>query len=137
MNLPTLPTVGGCKPGKVRARGAFTFAEVLAAMLFMAIVIPVAMQGVQIASNAGVVAHRKSVATRLADWKLNEIVVSGVWSNSISPKGGFDGRYQDYQWNFRSEKWVDSHLRLLSLEVTYKVRSHDYSVVLYTLGQDN
>ena len=49
-----------------RKIAAFTFAEVLAALLFMAIVIPVAMQGVQVANRAGVAAQRKTVAIQLA-----------------------------------------------------------------------
>lgn len=134
MNLRTLTTVGGCWPGKGRAQAAFTFAEVLAAMLFMAIVIPVAMQGVQLASRAGIVAHRKSVATRLGDMKLNELMVTGVWSNS-APRGNFDGRYRDYTWNLRTEQWTNSAFRLLTLEVDYQVQNKNYSVLLSTLGQ--
>jgi type II secretory pathway pseudopilin PulG len=134
MKLRTLTTVGGCSHGKGRARSAFTFAEVLAAMLFMAIVIPVALRAVQIASGAGVAAQRKSTATRLADLKLNEVMLTGVWSNS-APHGAFDGRYTDYGWNCRTERWLDENMRLVSVEVTYKVRTRNYSVVLFTLGQ--
>ncbi len=53
--------------------GAFTLIEVLAAMLFMAIVIPVAMQGLRIAALAGEVGQRKIVAARIANKLLNEL----------------------------------------------------------------
>ena len=45
---------------------AFTLAEVLAALLFMAIVIPAAIEGLHIASLAGTVAARKGEAARVA-----------------------------------------------------------------------
>ena len=58
-------------PGIDRGRAGFTLAEVLAALLFMAIVIPVAVQGLQIASRAGSVSERKALGARLAESKLN------------------------------------------------------------------
>ena len=48
---------------KRRIRAGFTLVEVLAALLFMAILIPVAMRAVQIANRAGQVGDRKAVAT--------------------------------------------------------------------------
>ena len=49
-----------------RSRRAFTLIEVLAALLLMAIVIPVAMQGMSIASRAGLLGQRKAAAMRVA-----------------------------------------------------------------------
>ena len=43
---------------------AFTLAEVLAALMFMAIVIPVAVQGLRVSSRAGALAERKREAVR-------------------------------------------------------------------------
>ena len=62
------------KPTSAPPRGvdAFTLAEVLAALVFMAIVIPVAMQGLHIAGRAGAVAERKREAVRVAERVLNE-----------------------------------------------------------------
>src|ERR1019366_4127245 len=50
---------------------AFTLAEVLAALLFLAIVIPTAVEALHIASLAGEVAARKGAAARVADRILN------------------------------------------------------------------
>ena len=44
---------------------AFTLAEVLAAMLFLAIVIPAAVEALHVASLAGEVAARKGAAARI------------------------------------------------------------------------
>ena len=40
--------------------GGFTLAEVLAALLFLAILIPVTMHGVSVASRAGILGQRKA-----------------------------------------------------------------------------
>lgn len=111
----------------------FTLAEVLAAMLFMAIVIPVAMQGLQIASRAGVVSERKALAVRLAESKLNELVVTGEWQSS-STKGTIYEGLQSYPWVLESEPWsVDGAMRLLTVRVAVPVQGQDYDVQVSTL----
>ena len=68
----------------------FTLVETLAAMLFMAIVIPVAVRGVMLANRAGVVAERTRVAAQLADTLLTETVVTESWRYGAQ-EGDFDG----------------------------------------------
>ena len=68
-------------------RRAFTFAEILVAMVFVAIVIPVAVEGVLIANRAGTVAERKRVAARLADRLLAELVLTGEWADASGLSG--------------------------------------------------
>src|SRR6266851_3420719 len=79
---------------------AFTLVEMLAAMLFMAIVIPVALQGLRIASRAGAVAARKGVAVQLAESKLNELIVIGQWHNS-GQSGLCGPQWPGYQWTLK------------------------------------
>src|ERR1051325_2433688 len=80
---PSPPSAGG-EGEKTRARNArgFTLAEVLAALAFMAIVIPVAVQGLRVASLAGQVGQRKAVAGRIAERVLNELSVTGQLQGS-------------------------------------------------------
>lgn len=102
-------------------------------MLFMAIVIPVAMQGLQIASRAGVVSERKALAARLAESKLNELVVTGEWQSS-STKGTIYEGLQSYPWVLESEPWsVDGAMRLLTVRVAVPVQGQDYDVQVSTL----
>src|SRR5215813_10470256 len=68
--------------GAKRFRSGFTLAEVLAALVFMAILIPVALEGLSIASRAGEVAVRKSEAGLVAERVLNESVVTTNWLQS-------------------------------------------------------
>src|SRR5215207_7041870 len=64
--------------GVRQSSGAFTLAEVLAALAFMAIVIPVAVNGLRVANLAGQVGERKAVAARVAERVLNEWTVTGA-----------------------------------------------------------
>ena len=125
--------VGKRESGMRRRSAAFTLAEVLAALAFMAIVIPVAMQGLRIASRAGIVAERKATAARLAERKLNELIVTGQWESAAS-KGTVQEGLQSYSWRLQSEPWVeDSAMRLVTVYVTVPVEGKDYDVPVSTL----
>lgn len=119
-----------------RAQAGFTLAEVLAALLFMAIVIPVALQGLHIASLAGEVAARKGEAMRVAERVLNENIITTNGSTA-----GQSGTYVEgilpFRWTVRNGPWdqdpTQTAPHLLSVEVAYKVQDKDYFVRLSTL----
>ena len=140
----------------------FTLVEVLAALLFMAIVIPVAVQGLQIASRAGEVAQRKGEAARVAERLLNESIVTTNYSQSTQSGTVYEG-LREFRWTLQSELWSQGTtnqvlpgqsaagavntvqpmvnqftasqiaMNLLTIEVTYPVQGQDYSVKLSTL----
>ena len=114
-----------------RLRQAFTLAEVLAALAFMAIVIPAAVEGMRIANLAGQVGQRKAVATRIAERTLNELLVTGNWLNS---KGGMiqEGA-TEYRWSLLSQPWSQDTMRLVTVQVFFPVQGRDYDVQLSTL----
>ncbi len=118
------------------SQAGFTLAEVLAALMFMAIVIPVAVQGLRIASLSGEVAHRKAAAGRLADRLLNETIVTAQWKQSTQGGTVQEGPYQ-YRWQLFNEPWNQESLRLLSVQVTYAAQGQDYDVRLSTLVDDS
>ena len=124
------------RPTAARRRtDAFTLAEVLAALVFMAIVIPVAMQGLNIASRAGEVAERKREAVRVAERLLNENVVTTNQMQSAQ-SGVVHELDREYRWTLRTERWAtDSTMQLMSVDVTYPVQGKDYEVELSTLVQ--
>lgn len=129
-----------CKPANLRARAkralqAFTLAEVLAAMLFMAIVIPIAIQGMRIASLAGEVSQRKIVAARIGNKVLNEMKVTGQLraanQNGVVQEGGLS-----YNWSVRSQIWTQDTtypMTLVTMTVTYPAQGRSYEVHLSTL----
>jgi hypothetical protein len=110
----------------------FTLAEVLAAMLFMAIVIPVAVQGLRLAALAGEVAVRKSEARRVAERVLAESIITTNWSKSSLDGVLAEGLHQ-FKWVIRNEPWLQEPMRQLSVQVTFAVQARNYDVRLSTL----
>jgi hypothetical protein len=124
-----------CSRSRASARATcagFTLAEVLAALLFMAIVIPVAVEGVRIANAAGQVAERKAIAARIADRVLNELIVTREWQSSTSHGTVREGPI-DYEWQMRAEPWDQGVLRQLTVEVLFLVQGQTHDVRLSTL----
>ena len=116
-----------------RHTSAFTLAEVLAAMLFLAIVIPAAVEALHVASLSGEVAVRKGVAARLADRVLSESVVTTNWNSGTQSGTVADGS-EEFRWTLTSQTWPVDAMQLLTVEVKYAAQGHDYSVKLSTLA---
>jgi len=150
------------KPRQGVTEGGFTLAEVLAAMLFMAIVIPVAVQGLRIASLAGEVAERKSQAARIAESVLVDNLIS-TNTRSSSVDGVTVEGTREFRWTLRNEEWAQAltnklpagalamnqlagsqpavdqfsanqiAMNLVTVEVKYLVQNRDYTLRLSTL----
>ena len=114
----------------------FTLAEVLAALVFMAILIPVALEGLSIASRAGLVAARRSEAALVAERVLNENIVTTNWNTSVQ-NGTVRQGFRDFRWTLRNDPWDldpnQNSIRLLSIEVTFSAQGRDHSVRMNTL----
>ena len=121
---------------RIRSRAGFTFAEVLAALVFMAIVIPVVMQGISIANRAGVGAERKEIAVQLAANMLNQLSVSNLWQTAQA-SGTFEQDYPGYAWSMQQQTWPDGDMQQLTLEVTYPLQGGIFAVELSTLVDDS
>ncbi len=134
MNLAP-PTINRQRSFRTRP-GGFTLAEVMAALVFMAIVIPVALEALSVASRAGEVAARKSEAAFIAERILAESIITTNWAASVQ-NGQVRQGVRDFRWTLRSEPWNEdpqqSVLRLLSVEVSFDARGQDYGVKLSTL----
>lgn len=119
-----------------QSRCGFTFVEVLAAMLFMAIVIPVVVEGLSVASRLGTVADRKKAAAELADRILTEKVANGEWR-----QGGQQGDLQqdtmNYHWILSTENWSEDSMLMANVEVRFKVQEREYEVTLSTLVNED
>ena len=116
-----------------RRRAAFTLAEVLAALLFMAIVIPVALEGLRIASLAGQVGERKAAAARVAERVLNELAVTGTGPGGAD-SGALNEGQHEFQWTVESLAWVeDDALQETTVRVVYFVQGREYEVTVTTL----
>jgi type II secretory pathway pseudopilin PulG len=111
---------------------AFTLAEVLAALVFLAILIPVIAECLSIASRAGEVAERKTEAMRVAERMLNESIVTTNWNQS-SQSGTVNEGIRQFDWTLNNEPWNQDPIRLLTVKVKYSAQGHDYDVQLSTL----
>ena len=112
---------------------AFTLAEVLAALLFLAIVIPVAVEAMHIASLAGEVAARKGVAARIADRLLSESIVTTNWNRGTQTGTTAEGTLE-FRWKLTAANWPPDAMQLLTAEVTFAAKGHDYTVKSATLA---
>jgi len=112
---------------------AFTLAEVLAAMAFLAIVVPVIIEGLSLASRAGEVAERKTAAARIAERVLNESIITTNWSQS-SLSGTITEGAREFNWTLHNEAWSENPMRVLTVEVKYHAQGREYSVNLSTLA---
>lgn len=139
MKLAILPI----KTRRAVRQAGFTLAEVMAALLFLAIVIPTAVEVLHIASLAGEVAARKSEAARIADRILSESVVTTNWSGAMQ-SGTVSEGVLDFHWNLNSQLWSQNPLpqaqssvgqmELLTAEVKFSAQGKDYSVKSSTLA---
>jgi type II secretory pathway pseudopilin PulG len=111
----------------------FTLVEVLAALLFLAIVIPTAVQALHVATLSGEVAARKSAAARVADRVLSESIVMTNWTGG-SQNGTVTEGPVDYRWTLTSQTWPQDAMQLLTVEVKYPAQGKDYSVKMSTLA---
>jgi prepilin-type N-terminal cleavage/methylation domain-containing protein len=113
-------------------RRAFTLVEMLAALAFMGIVIPVIMHALTIANRAGQVAQRKAIAARVADRVLSDYVANAQQNRGLQ-KGVVDEGPYEFTWNISLENWREDNMRLVTAEVTYPVQGQKYSVETSTL----
>ena len=120
-------------PATNRGAAAFTLAEVLAAMLFLALVIPAAVEALHVAGLAGEVAARKSAAARVADRVLNESLVLTNWTGGTH-SGTIDEGALEFQWTLTSQSWPQDAMELLTAEVHFSAQNKDYSVRMSTLA---
>lgn len=121
------------EPNRDASSRAFTLAEVLAAMLFMAIVIPVAVAGLRVASRSGEVAERKVRAARVAERVLEENLVTTNWMQSVRNGTVTEGNLE-FRWTMNNENWSQDAMQQISVEVKYNVQGQEYSVKMATLA---
>lgn len=120
-----------------RQRG-FTLVEILIAMVFMAILVPISVQALLIANRAGSVAHHKRQAALLASNLLTEMVVTDEWVNG-QRSGDLSDQYMNYRWELETSSWSEdsnASLTLLTMRVYYTVQGQEYSVNVSTLAPE-
>src|SRR5437870_176003 len=100
---------------------AFTFAEVLASLAFLAILLPVAIGALTAANRTGVVAERIALATQLGENKLGEWMLGDAWTTAES-RGDFGADWPGYRWELNRGSWDVDTMTELNLAVYFQVQ---------------
>lgn len=120
---------------RLRFRG-LTLAEVLATITIMAIVLPVLMQGISIASGLASVTKQRAQALALAQNKLDELILTGDWQTA-SMNGDFSPDYPEYTWDANVGDWEELNMQQLQVVVHWSSRGVARDVTLNTLVYNN
>jgi type II secretory pathway pseudopilin PulG len=113
--------------------------EVLAALLMMAIIIPVALQGMSIVSRAAVLGQHKAAAMRVADRVLNEQLSVITLGQPIPTSGSgteTDGN-DTYPWTMQTSQWRQDNMTEMTVEVNFTLQGKQYQMSLQTLFDPN
>lgn len=115
------------KRGRGLGRG-FTLVEVLAAMVFIGIVIPVAMRCVAVCTQSTLHARHLLEASELAQQKIAEILVQRDTS-LLNAAGDFNPDFPDYSWQVESAAFDPADMGLSDVyQVTVHVRWFERSI---------
>jgi type II secretory pathway pseudopilin PulG len=118
----------------------FTLVEVLAALMFLAILVPAIVGGLTLGNRVSVLSERKAIAAELAENKLNEQLVGNSWQTSSSNTGDFGAGYPGFRWQATQQNWQGDSTNImteLAVEVFFPVQGKDHSVRLTTLVNPN
>ena len=122
-----------CHRGAARPRRGFTLMEVLATLVLIAIVIPVALEGISISLRAASTAKRSMEAVSLAETKLNELIATGEWQFGVL-SGDFGQEFEQYRWDAEIlQRDESADLSELVVHVTWEGRGGERGVQVATL----
>lgn len=112
----------------------FTLLEILATFVLVAIILPVAMEGISLSTRMASNSKRKIEAGALAEKKLTEILITREWVNG-DQSGDFGEGYSDYEWRFEVLDWEGEELlRQIDFYVEWVAGERKQSIVLTTLA---
>jgi prepilin-type N-terminal cleavage/methylation domain-containing protein len=109
-----------------------TLAEVLAAIVIVAVVVPVAMQGISIATGLASLTRQRAQATSLAESKLDEIIIGQLWQGA-QLSGDFAPQFPEYHWQADVSDWEEADMKQIQLHVSWVNRGKDREIILSTL----
>jgi prepilin-type N-terminal cleavage/methylation domain-containing protein len=121
-------------------RRAFTLVEILATLVLVAIILPVAMSGISLALGVASESRRQTEAASLAQTKMAEILAGQQWQSS-SLAGDFAPDRPEYRWTSQVVEWQgttqsttqSTALKQLDVQVLWIYRNRQRNVTLSTL----
>ena len=116
-----------------RARHGFTMVEVLASLVLVAVILPVAMKGVSVAMGAADLARERVEAAGLAEAKLNETLADGSWQSG-DQADDYGTERPGWGWALTVEDWSGTTIQQVEVAVTWTSRGRERSVAIATLA---
>lgn len=113
-------------------RSGFTLVEVLAALVLLAVLVPVVSQALGLSSRAAAISERSAIATELAQNKLEELVVSQSLATS-QQSGDFGKENPGYRWELIQNTWAVYGMTELTIKVYFDVQGTTRDISLTTL----
>lgn len=113
------------------SRRAFTLVEVLATLVFVGIVLPVAMRGITVALQASSHARHKVEAAQLASQKINELLVVRD-ASAFNGSGDFGDEWPEYRWDSTGQVG-DWNTYTVTVNVHWTEQGQERSLPLTTL----
>jgi len=110
----------------------FTFVELLATVVLIAIIMPVAMRSIGLCTRVAGLSRKQIEAASLARTKLTELTVTHDWENG-SQRGDFGTDWPGYEWTATATNWTDSSVRQLDLTVSWRSMGKQRELTLSTL----
>jgi type II secretory pathway pseudopilin PulG len=118
-----------------RSCRAFTFVEMLAALAFLGILMPVVISALLVSNRAAEIAERSGLAMQLAENRLAQITIDTSWTTESS-RGDFGDQWKGYRWELGKADWESGAMTELTMDVFYPVQGREYAVHLATLVSD-
>ncbi len=115
-----------------RARRGFTFVELLATVVLIAAILPVAMRGIGLCARLSGQSRRQLEAASLARLKVTELVVSGDYLSG-DQQGDFDEDWAGYRWQAAVNAWTEDTVQQLDVTVFWTAQNQERSLTLTTL----
>ena len=116
-------------------RRGITLMEVLATLLLVGIVLPVAMHGITLSMQAASSARHRTEAAQLAEWKLNELLALRD-ANTLSGSGTFGDDWPEYRWEAESTQ-ADYGTYDVAVTVRWAERGQERSLTLASIVYPN
>lgn len=122
------------RPSERISNRGFTLVEILATFVLIAIILPVAMNGISMAAKLASQAKRRVEAATLAQQTLGELVLSGDYEDG-DQEGEITEDNTEYAWALEVLDWEEEDsMQQLDLSVTWEdAAGYENTVVLSTL----
>jgi len=118
--------------GVYQGANGFTLLEILATFVLIAIIIPVAMQGISLSIKMASWSKQHNQACSLAQTKLTELLITEDYLRG-DLSGDFSSDEFGYHWRTELAEWTGPTLKQLVLHVEWEDRQIENRVSLSTL----